>query len=260
MSLSYKTLCISFILLISMSNTSYSASYDCSKTKTKAEVTICNHPKLSALDDLMEVTYRQFLTHQTFLYIQKDNSQVIMKQKKWLTSRNKCSRDTLCLFESYQKQIFFLFDKMNDDDEVSGVLDLNNIHYLVHALPYLDSNDIIRAVALSNYQIQPGKGSSNDYSMIAFLTSTNNPEKIITSASGDVKDKNLTNVIILKSIRGSLTWTKACIIRNLGPTSRRSMLEFVGNKLYRTDNWMRRSVKHLTAEVSTTDCTNFTHY
>ena len=61
-----------------MSNTSYSASYDCSKTTTKAEATICNHPKLSALDDLMEVAYRQFLTHQTFLYTQKNNSQVIM--------------------------------------------------------------------------------------------------------------------------------------------------------------------------------------
>ena len=75
-------------------------------------------PELSALDELMGFTYEQYLTYESWLSFEKDKSKVIQIQRDWIHQRDKCQSNTLCLFKQYQRQIFFLFDEINDDDSV----------------------------------------------------------------------------------------------------------------------------------------------
>ena len=128
----FRFLLVSLAFTLGTTNLTHAASFDCSKATTETEIAICNDPELSALDELIGFTYRQYLTYESWLSFEKDKFKVIQIQRDWIDQRNKCQSNTLCLFKNYQKQIFFLFDEINDDDSVMGPghLDLNNIHYL----------------------------------------------------------------------------------------------------------------------------------
>jgi len=86
--------------IYAVASISHAASFDCSKTRTLVEETICSNTELSALDDRMAEEY-QMARGQTsddyFAPIEK-------AQKAWLKVRNKC-QDLACLKRAYKKRI-----------------------------------------------------------------------------------------------------------------------------------------------------------
>ena len=69
----------------------WSASFDCSKASTDAEIAICNDPELSSLDELMGILYSEH----------EKTDLTILEQKKWLKFRDNCFSDTTCIKQQY---------------------------------------------------------------------------------------------------------------------------------------------------------------
>lgn len=162
-----------------------------------------------------------------------------------------------------------MFDEINDDDSVivglMGLnnLDVNNIQYLTQSLPYLETGNIIRAATISDYNAVHEEGVTKYYLFMAIMVSENDPEKIVLSASGNVRDKNPTDLIVFRSSRESPDWEEVCFIK-LGVTNREwSRLFFNNEELFLGQDWMRHSETHLLSKVHTTGAvtdTNFYKY
>ncbi|MFZ2727791.1 MAG: lysozyme inhibitor LprI family protein [Methylococcaceae bacterium] len=89
------------LLLVSLlvSNSVYSASFDCTKAKTLAETVICSNPQLSDLDELLMTSYKKTLERS-----EGDNT-IKTAQRNWLKdSRNKC-QTVACLKQAYTTRI-----------------------------------------------------------------------------------------------------------------------------------------------------------
>ena len=97
-----KSLSIMFILsLLGMSVTSAgAASFDCNKATTVTEIAICADPKLSALDEGLQIAYRDIFVSNF------DDAAASAKteQRNWITERNLCGSDVFCLIEKYKKR------------------------------------------------------------------------------------------------------------------------------------------------------------
>jgi hypothetical protein len=88
------------LVLITIANSSYSASFDCSKAATPTEKAICSDKKLSLLDSFMSIDFKDKLT------VAKDKNSVKEDQKQWnRTQRDKCGADTSCLVTIYQERL-----------------------------------------------------------------------------------------------------------------------------------------------------------
>ena len=91
---------------------------------------------------------------------------------------------------------------------------------------------------------------------MAIMVSENDPEKIISSASGNVSDNNPTALIVFRSSHDSLDWREICLI-TVGPTAREwSHLEFKGEELFLMEYWIRDFEKHLMSKVTHRGCSN----
>ena len=164
-----KSFSLALLLSVGLGSVGKAASFDCNKATTETEIAICGDPELSALDELMGFTYRQYLTYESWLSFEKDKSKIIQIQRDWINQRNKCQSNTFCLFKHYQRQIFFLFDEINDDDSVivglrsPGNLDVNNIQYLSKTFAvfklcdlnglsmFLNKKSILKRIDCSNF-------------------------------------------------------------------------------------------------------------
>ena len=58
---------LALLLSVGFGSMGQAASFDCNKATTETEIAICGDPELSALDELMGFTYRQYLTYESWL-------------------------------------------------------------------------------------------------------------------------------------------------------------------------------------------------
>jgi uncharacterized protein len=79
-----------------LASTAYSASFDCSKARTKTEITICDTPTLGRLDEQLASTYRQAL--------QTGGEKTRIEQREWLKQVAKCP-DARCINDLYVARI-----------------------------------------------------------------------------------------------------------------------------------------------------------
>ena len=100
---------ISFSLLWTFSQPSFSASFDCAEAKTFVETAICDDEKLSNLDEQLSEAYMVSLTNTS------DEKKLRKDQKSWLKNvRNKCT-DNICLEKSYLSRLLVL-NKITDEN------------------------------------------------------------------------------------------------------------------------------------------------
>lgn len=74
------------ILLLTIflaANTASAAGFDCTKARSKVEISICTNPTLSALDEELSRMYKKVLRYDEHIEQKK-------KQRKWLSERNLC--------------------------------------------------------------------------------------------------------------------------------------------------------------------------
>ncbi|MGO8951941.1 MAG: caspase family protein [Rhodomicrobium sp.] len=76
-------------------------SFDCRTNHTEAEVTVCNKPELSALDNEMNRLYTQSLK----AFSETKGKALIAQQRLWLKARNDCATGIECLAGKYREQI-----------------------------------------------------------------------------------------------------------------------------------------------------------
>ncbi len=62
-----KSFSLALLLSVGLGSVGKAASFDCNKATTETEIAICGDPELSALDELMGFTYRQYLTYESWL-------------------------------------------------------------------------------------------------------------------------------------------------------------------------------------------------
>ena len=62
-----RSLVLALLLSAGVGSVAKAASFDCNKATTETEIAICGDPELSALDELMGFTYRQYLTYESWL-------------------------------------------------------------------------------------------------------------------------------------------------------------------------------------------------
>ena len=62
-----KSFSLALLLSVGIGSVGKAASFDCNKATTETEIAICGDPELSALDELMGFTYRQYLTYESWL-------------------------------------------------------------------------------------------------------------------------------------------------------------------------------------------------
>ncbi|MET3599112.1 lysozyme inhibitor LprI family protein [Martelella mangrovi] len=78
------------------------ASYDCAKGNlTGTEVTICDSPRLSAMDTKMVNLYYHELRGAQPAFVSEQHK----AQEAWLKERNACGTDKACLTEAYSRRI-----------------------------------------------------------------------------------------------------------------------------------------------------------
>ncbi len=89
------------IVTILLGTSSYAASFDCGKASTPTEHTICDHPELSALDDLMGRAYRLAKTSADWM----TPKELKNTQRAWMQQRNRCGENFDCLRSSYVQRL-----------------------------------------------------------------------------------------------------------------------------------------------------------
>jgi len=76
-------------------------SFDCRAHHSDAEVTICNRPELSLLDNELDQLYTRALKTVS----ETKRNALVSEQLKWLKARNECATKADCLAEKYRDQI-----------------------------------------------------------------------------------------------------------------------------------------------------------
>lgn len=76
-------------------------SYDCKVHYKDAEVTICNNPELSMLDNELNRVYMQASKGQS----SRQRQALVSAQRQWLEVRNNCTTDVQCLAMQYRTRI-----------------------------------------------------------------------------------------------------------------------------------------------------------
>ena len=113
-----RPLLISLMLVVGVPSTTVAASFDCNKATTETEIAICSYPELSALDDMMEIIWINYLVKLDEIFPVGDgtitddplNSLETAKeeQRTWIRETHACAGKLDCLEESYQKRIRLL--------------------------------------------------------------------------------------------------------------------------------------------------------
>jgi uncharacterized protein YecT (DUF1311 family) len=92
------------LTLVLLSQTSWSASFDCNKASTATEQAICGNPETGRLDERLAATYRLALK-----MAQAKKETLRQEQRAWLRSRNAlCGGETECLDRAYHERIQLL--------------------------------------------------------------------------------------------------------------------------------------------------------
>lgn len=88
-----------FIVLLSSSSGSYSASFDCKKAVTLVEQTICSNQELSDLDLQLATVYKKALANSS------NQKALKAKQREWLNlERNPC-QELACIKDAYLSRL-----------------------------------------------------------------------------------------------------------------------------------------------------------
>ncbi len=82
--------------------------FSCGQASNAAQRTICNHANLSALDDRMAHSYGRLWQH----YEYRERLQLRSEQRRFLSFRDTCGRDVLCIEGAYLDQISLLDSKL----------------------------------------------------------------------------------------------------------------------------------------------------
>lgn len=78
-----------------------SASYDCSGELNASEKAICNNEELSALDELMAISYQKASEVVGWMTAKE----LKQSQKNWIFTRNQCESDISCIYSKYTKRL-----------------------------------------------------------------------------------------------------------------------------------------------------------
>ena len=81
----FRFLLVSLVFTLGTTSTGHAASFDCSKASTETEIAICNDPELSALDELIAISYS------VSRKISLDKNSLRNTQIKWILERDKVS-------------------------------------------------------------------------------------------------------------------------------------------------------------------------
>jgi hypothetical protein len=111
----FRFLLVSLAFTLGTTNLTHAASFDCSKATTETERAICNDPELSALDDMMEIIWINYLVNLGEILPIDDgtitdhplNSPQTAKEehRSWIRETNACAGKLDCLEESYRNRI-----------------------------------------------------------------------------------------------------------------------------------------------------------
>ena len=105
---------ITLLSVLTISQLSFGASFDCEKAATEVEKAICSDKTLSILDEFLALTYKKALSRSSH----KDALKA--SQRNWLISkRNTCENEDICLNTEYYSRILELTDSTKSS-ELSG--------------------------------------------------------------------------------------------------------------------------------------------
>ena len=91
-----------FLGFAAILNTARAASFDCKKAQTSIEITICKYPELSALDELLNATWKTVRT-----------KVALDEQRTWLEKRDACGNNPYCLENEISTRIGDLIANTN---------------------------------------------------------------------------------------------------------------------------------------------------
>lgn len=77
------------------------ASYDCTRATTAAEIAVCNNPSLNRMDEDLAVQYRSLLNESP----PPRAAALRDDQRSWLVARNSCGADVRCLRARYEERL-----------------------------------------------------------------------------------------------------------------------------------------------------------
>ncbi len=76
-------------------------SFDCRVHHSDAEVTVCNNPELSLLDNQLDQLYTQALKALS----EAKRKELVSGQRQWIRAAIGCATDADCIMTQYQAQI-----------------------------------------------------------------------------------------------------------------------------------------------------------
>lgn len=82
---------------IALATNAMSASFDCTLASNDTEKAICDYGELSALDDIMALTYANAPAVVGWMSVEV----LRIEQREWIVERNKCGSDLNCIYGSY---------------------------------------------------------------------------------------------------------------------------------------------------------------
>ncbi len=97
----YKVLLVSLFCTSLLPLATQAASYDCTQASTAAEITVCDHSDLNALDEGLALSYRALLKELPA----RQAARMQQDQRSWLRARNSCGEDVRCLKARYEERI-----------------------------------------------------------------------------------------------------------------------------------------------------------
>lgn len=123
-----------FVIFMSLlSFAAFSASFDCSKARSKSEILICGVPELSMEDDELSLLYKRVVG------LSKNTDQVRSEAKAaWIDRENKCG-DVECLYKWFAERKLSLRNHL-------AVLGGDNEHHASAEAGITDSSGLIKAI------------------------------------------------------------------------------------------------------------------
>ena len=93
--------CLIGMASLLIASSAHAQSFNCRYARTPDEVTICESPRLSALDERMS---SRFFRLRDRLY-GPDRARLEFQQSRWLDARHRCGSDPGCIAATYRARI-----------------------------------------------------------------------------------------------------------------------------------------------------------
>lgn len=150
--------CLAWLGMLGVVTVSLAADFNCARASTAVEKAICADQKLSGLDEMLGMAYRNAVESAG------DETQAVREaQRAWLAERNACGSMVECLRKSYDRRLTALLDQHGDTSD-AVLMRCDGHSETVSIRPFIgsDTHEPVQTVQVAKGEVQTLVLTSSD--------------------------------------------------------------------------------------------------